>query len=84
MTRSALVLKGLCATGRRGRWLAAATTSLPESIGGVRNWDYRYCWPRDAAMSGTALVTLGSTEEALRLLDWLLGVVDRVADARSG
>ncbi|MEM7754343.1 MAG: trehalose-phosphatase [Planctomycetota bacterium] len=75
MVRSALVLKGLC-HGPTGAIAAAATTSLPESIGGVRNWDYRYCWPRDAALSGTALVKLGSTDEALRLLDWLLGVVD--------
>ncbi|MEM1185382.1 MAG: trehalose-phosphatase [Planctomycetota bacterium] len=75
MVRSALVIKGLC-QGPTGAIAAAATTSLPESIGGVRNWDYRYCWPRDAALSGTALVRMGATDEALRLLDWLLGVVD--------
>ena len=45
-----------------GSILAAATTSLPEEIGGVRNWDYRYCWLRDAAMTAQALVPLGSTE----------------------
>jgi len=77
ITRSALVLRGLC-QGPTGAIAAAATTSLPESIGGVRNWDYRFCWPRDAALSGTALVRLGSTDEALRLLDWLLGVVDEL------
>lgn len=75
LRRSALVLRGL-AQGPTGAIAAAATTSLPESIGGIRNWDYRYCWPRDAAMSASALVRLGSTDEALRLLDWLLGVVD--------
>jgi GH15 family glucan-1,4-alpha-glucosidase len=54
---------------------AAATTSLPEYLGGVRNWDYRYCWVRDAALSAHALVDLESTSEALRYLDWLLGVL---------
>jgi trehalose-phosphatase len=73
--RSALVLRGLV-HAPTGAIAAAGTTSLPEWIGGVRNWDYRYCWPRDASMSATALVEMGSTGEALRLLDWLLGVVD--------
>ncbi|MEO1512260.1 MAG: glycoside hydrolase family 15 protein, partial [Planctomycetota bacterium] len=73
--RSALVLRAL-SHGPTGAIAAAATTSLPESIGGVRNWDYRYCWPRDAAMSGSALVRLGCNDEAIRLLDWILGVVD--------
>jgi len=74
--RSALVLKGLC-YGPTGGILAAATTSLPEHLGGVRNWDYRYCWLRDAAMSATALVKLGSFTEAMGFLDWMLGVIDR-------
>lgn len=78
--RSALVLKGLC-HGPTGAIVAAATTSLPEHIGGVRNWDYRYCWPRDAAMAATALARLGSTAEGLRFLDWLLGVVDRCCES---
>lgn len=73
--RSALVLRGLC-HGPTGAIVAAPTTSLPEVIGGVRNWDYRYCWPRDASMAARALVRLGSSGEALRLLDWLLGVLD--------
>lgn len=73
--RSALVIKALC-HGPSGAIAAAATTSLPEQLGGVRNWDYRYCWPRDATMAAAALVRLGNTGHALKLLDWLLGVVD--------
>ena len=76
--RSALVLKALC-HGPTGAICAAATTSLPEHVGGVRNWDYRYCWLRDAAMSASALVKIGSLSEALRYLDWVLGIVDRYA-----
>ncbi|MCC6228454.1 MAG: trehalose-phosphatase [Phycisphaerales bacterium] len=74
--RSALVIKALC-HGPNGGIAAAATTSLPELIGGTRNWDYRYCWPRDAAMAAAALVRLGNTGHALKLLDWILEVVDR-------
>ena len=58
--------------------LAAATTSLPEVMGGVRNWDYRYCWPRDAAMSAAALLALGSSTEASNLLDWILERVEHL------
>lgn len=73
--RSALVLKALCYTPT-GAIVAAGTTSLPECIGGIRNWDYRYCWLRDAALSAAALVRLGSIREAMHFLDWVLGVVD--------
>jgi trehalose-phosphatase len=76
--RSALVLKALC-HGPTGAIAAAATTSLPEFPGGVRNWDYRYCWLRDAALAAASLVRLGSTAEALHYLGWVLRVVDRIA-----
>ncbi|MCI0435961.1 MAG: trehalose-phosphatase [Gemmatimonadetes bacterium] len=72
---SAIILKGLC-YGPTGAVAAAATTSLPEHIGGVRNWDYRFCWLRDAAMTVAVLVKLGSTTEAMQFLDWILDVMD--------
>ncbi|WP_246025266.1 trehalose-phosphatase [Saccharopolyspora antimicrobica] len=75
VARSALTLRGLCNTDTGGI-MAAATTSLPEEIGGVRNWDYRYCWLRDGAMTAQALVTLGSTDEAEAFLDWLHRVLE--------
>jgi len=73
---SALAIKALC-HGPTGAIAAAGTTSLPEAIGGVRNWDYRFCWPRDAAMAAASLARLGSTGEANDFLDWILGVLDR-------
>ncbi|HEY0698687.1 MAG TPA: trehalose-phosphatase [Micromonospora sp.] len=76
VARSALTLRGLCHEAT-GSILAAATTSLPEEVGGVRNWDYRYCWLRDAAMSARALVDLGSLSEAEALLRWVDGCVER-------
>ncbi|MBS0197245.1 MAG: trehalose-phosphatase [Planctomycetes bacterium] len=74
--RSALLLRALV-YGPTGAIAAAATTSLPEHLGGSRNWDYRYCWPRDAAMAASALVRLGNTGTAMRLLDWLARVLDQ-------
>ncbi len=77
--RSALVLKGLC-HGPTGAIVAAATTSLPEHLGGVRNWDYRYCWLRDAAFTASALVRLGSHAEAMAYLDWVLSILESRPD----
>ncbi|MGH3713551.1 MAG: trehalose-phosphatase [Micromonosporaceae bacterium] len=76
VARSALVLRGLVYSPT-GAILAAGTTSLPEELGGVRNWDYRYCWLRDAAMTARALVDLGSLAEAEGLLQWTAGVIER-------
>jgi trehalose-phosphatase len=78
VSRSALTLRGLVNTDTGGV-LAAATSSLPEEIGGVRNWDYRYCWIRDAAMTVRELAQLGSTDEAEGYLRWLHGVLATLA-----
>ncbi len=55
-----------------GAMIAAPTTSLPERIGGDLNWDYRFCWLRDAAFTARALFGLGYTEEADAFVDWML------------
>ncbi|MEU8318751.1 glycoside hydrolase family 15 protein [Nonomuraea sp. NPDC048881] len=69
---SAVVLRGLL-FDESGGLLAAPTTSLPEWLGGQRNWDYRYVWHRDAALMVLALLRLGHREEAGRYLTFLLG-----------
>jgi GH15 family glucan-1,4-alpha-glucosidase len=57
-----------------GAVIAAPTTSLPEDIGGVRNWDYRYCWLRDSVLTLEALLAAGYTDEALAFRDYLLRI----------
>jgi GH15 family glucan-1,4-alpha-glucosidase len=69
--QSLIVLKAMT-YGPTGGIVAAPTTSLPEEIGGVRNWDYRYCWVRDAAFSLWALHVGGYSDEERAFVDWLL------------
>ena len=69
--RSLLTLKALTFT-ETGGIVAAPTTSLPEHIGGVRNWDYRFCWLRDSSLTLQALMTAGYRDEALAWRDWLV------------
>jgi GH15 family glucan-1,4-alpha-glucosidase len=74
VVRSLVVLKALTYLPTGGI-VAAPTTSLPERIGGERNWDYRYCWLRDATFTLYSLMNAGFTQEARAWRDWLLRAV---------
>jgi GH15 family glucan-1,4-alpha-glucosidase len=72
--RSLITLKALT-YAPTGGIVAAATTSLPEQLGGVRNWDYRYCWLRDATFTILALLKLGYHDEARAWQDWFIRAI---------
>ena len=74
VANSLVILKALT-FAPTGGLVAAATTSLPEAIGGGRNWDYRYCWLRDATMTLVAFMDLGYFDEARAWRDWLLRAI---------
>ena len=74
VTRSLITLKGLT-YAPTGGIVAALTTSLPEEIGGVRNWDYRFCWLRDATFTLLSLLSAGFREEAAAWREWLLRAI---------
>ncbi|MFE7448216.1 glycoside hydrolase family 15 protein [Streptomyces griseus] len=73
--RSLIMLKAL-QYEPTGAFVAAPTTSLPEELGGVRNWDYRFCWLRDSALFVDTLLDFGFIEEARAFIEWLQGVID--------
>ena len=80
--RSGLVLK-LLTHKDTGAIAAAATTSLPECIGGIRNWDYRYAWVRDASFTVQALHNLGHVREAQGFFRWMRSIVKQAEDPAS-
>lgn len=80
--RSALLLK-LLTSQPTGAIVAAATTSIPEEIGGERNWDYRFTWIRDAAFTIYALMRIGFTGEAYRFMDWLQARISEKGEGES-
>ncbi len=80
ITRSLLVLKAM-SFDETGAMLAALTTSIPETIGEVRNWDYRFCWLRDASMSIDTLLRMDHYHAAKRFLGYIKGIIKSKHDA---